>query len=385
MGGAEQHSRELAQHLSRYCDMQVVHVRTNEAAETDVSYAWNEAEQYSDGAVNCQQISAPKLYKPLLRGLSRQQKPGSRLARGLFAQTARQALSKQLRQLTQNSDVVHVIYNGFTPLAQAAADLDKPFVFTPLAHTTLPAGTGWSSAGFQALYRQADALVAMTEYEKQWLSEQGGDAQHTHVIPMAPLLENKETLSVESFRRQHELGSQPYILFLGRMNEAKGLHQLLRAMPLVWAQNPQLSLVLAGPQSEALPTDLQSILDDPRILNCGLLSGADKLAALKGCHALCVPSREESLGVIYLEAWTQARPVIAARTPVMQTVIKDGQDGILSRVEPEDLAAAILRLLKHPQLAESMGQEGFRKVTQQYSWADSAQRLAELYRALQSP
>jgi glycosyltransferase involved in cell wall biosynthesis len=232
------------------------------------------------------------------------------------------------------------------------------------------------------LYRRADALIAMTDYERHWLIEQGAAAHKVHVVPMAPLFETEQVESEEAFRARYGVGSHPYIFFLGRMTQAKGVPPLLEAMPQLWQRYPDLRLVLAGPDDDLIQGAAAAVLTDPRVIHAGLIDGASKRAALSYCRCLCVPSTEESLGVIYLEAWAHGRPVIAADTPVMRAVIDAGQDGLLVAPQAADIAGAASQLLAQPEWADQLGERGRAKVQQCYSWESSASRLAAIYAQL---
>lgn len=379
MGGAELHTRRLAQELAIDHDPRVVHVCSTESTPTDWAYSRVKNHHFRDASIEVHQIGADALRRPVLNTLG-SFAPHSRLARGLYARIAQPGIDRQIRNLSRTSDIVHAIYNGFTPLARAAARSGKPFVWTPLAHTSLPEGKGWSSAGFRALYRRADALIAMTEYEKDWLTQQGACADKVYVCPMAPLFD-EGTPDPVAFRAQWHLGDDPVILFLGRLVDSKGYNQLIAARQEIWARHPTARIVMIGPVAPDIKQGIDA-LGDARLVVTGTISGVDKKSALAACDLLCVPSREESLGVIYLEAWSFGKPVVAFDMPVMRSVIEDGKDGLLCTDDPADLADKVCALLSSPKRARSMGCQGQAKVDRTYNWAETARRLTSVYNTL---
>lgn len=376
MGGAEQHTRALVQELSSRINCKVATFCGTEPVATDHAFAFAEHRNMLDGSVPIEQLAANGVSKPILKALGRAA-GGSRVVDRLFRTAVKRPLRSALKDLVADADIVHCVYNGFTPAAEVAATFDKPFVWTPLAHTTLPAGTAWSSSGFQKLYQRADALIAMTEYEQAWLAQMGANQDKVHVAPMAPLLPEIKS-DPESFKRAFEITESQMVLFLGRVTEAKGARILIEAADQIWASNPDTAIVLAGPYEDSLLSNwLQST--DPRLKICGALGEADKQAALQACDLVCVPSAEESLGVVYLEAWAFAKPVVAADIPVLRTVISDQKDGLLIDRTPFAVATAVTKLLADPAHAARMGQSGKAKTDRNYNWASTAETLLEIY------
>ncbi|WP_291842275.1 glycosyltransferase family 4 protein [Maricaulis sp.] len=379
LGGAELHSRRLAHELARHVPIEVGRCCSTEEAPTDFAFATARAARIEDGDVAVHTLAPAGAARALLSPLAKAA-PKSRLARLLFARAARAVITEPFRRLVGNASIVHAIYNGFTPGAEALQSLGQPFVFTPLAHTTKPDGTAWSSPGFKHLYRKTDALIAMTEYEREWLIGQGAQSSRVHVCPMAPLFESDVPDPV-ALRARFELGEAPVILFLGRTAEYKGYRTLLDAASQIWAQQPEARLVFAGPVTPEAEVAFRS-RPDPRIIITGTLSGADKKSVLAACDLLCVPSTEESLGVVFLEAWSFDKPVIAADIPAMRSVIEDGEDGVLVRQDATAVATAITDLLGRPSRAKRMGQQGARKVDAQYNWAAIADAHLRIYQSI---
>ena len=82
-----------------------------------------------------------------------------------------------------------------------------------------------------------------------------------------------------------------------------------------------------------------------------------------------MPSRTDSFGIVYLEAWLNGVPVIGARAGGVPEVITDGVDGYL--VDFGDVAALANRielLLRRPEAARALGEAGRRKVLAEHKW-----------------
>ena len=379
MGGAEQHSRALVQELAKTHSPKVIRFCSTEFRATDYAYAFNHCKTVLDGSVPVAQPGPERGLRPLLQFLATRA-PECRLSRGAYQQLTRRVLPRQLQKFAGSSQIVHAIYNGFTPASVAASKLDTPFVCTPLAHSTKAQGTAWSSPGFRRLYARSDALIAMTDYERNWLIDQGAEPDRVHVCPMAPLLSDHKG-NGDRFRTRHRLDCAPIVLFLGRLVEYKGYRTLLEAATEIWKTHPDAQIVLAGPADQKARAILLS-LTDPRIQYVGMMSDEEKNDALAACDMVCVPSTEESLGVVYLEGWMFGKPVIAANIPVMRSVIAEGVDGFLTPQVPDQVARAVTRLLSDREMAQEMGRAGRAKVLSRYTWERAAKQHEAIYRSL---
>ncbi len=174
------------------------------------------------------------------------------------------------------------------------------------------------------------------------------------------------------------------ILFLGRLNEKKGLLDLLAAMPAVVAAFPKARLVLAGDgeramlEKEAARLGLASVVEFP-----GWVDGEYKARLLAEATLLVLPSHFEAFGVAVLEAMAWGKPVVATRVGGIPEVLEDGVHGLL--VPPHDpsaLAAALQGLLADRQLGLRMGLAGKAHVRERFGADEVLSSLAQLYEQL---
>ncbi|MBU2955902.1 glycosyltransferase family 4 protein [Marinobacter sp. F3R08] len=379
-GGSEMHSRELAHALTRAGhDIQVICHSSTDTEPTELALTRESSIAQQDGhcMVYRECPTGPKRQALRLLALNHQR---FRSVRPLFDQLLRTFSTRTIQRRSANAQVIHSIYNGLTSVAEsslaAARNQGVPFIWSPLANTDLPQGLGWSSRRFRKLYQEADALIALTRHEQEWLVAQGAPQERTFVCPMGPMVASPSP--VGEFRKRHSIGNDPYVLFLGRHDEAKGYQRLLQAADFIWRSRPDTRLVFIGPQTELSRASFQEHTD-PRITVIEEISQADKNAALAGCELLCVPSDKESLGVVYLEAWHYRKPVVALDIPVLQSVISHGVDGLLCRSDSTDLARAVIRLLAEPAYRQHLGEAGHNKLERDYSWPSIVQKHQEIY------
>lgn len=286
-----------------------------------------------------------------------------------------------IEDLVRHCDIIHFTRIGREFLARAVLDAartqGKPFVFTPNHH---PRWRGWRYTEYDKIYREADALAVYTEVEKDTLvRDVDVPAERIHVTGVGPIV--CDTYDLPAFRSQSGVGERDYILFLGQQYEYKGMATILKAMPSVWQEFPEMRMVFIGPHT---PYSQQLFKDvaDPRIINLGAVPLEQKAAALAGCRFLCMPSMQESFGGVYTEAWHYGKAVIGGDIPAIRSVIDDGINGLLSTQDPEQLTARLLDLLRAPTRCDAMGAAGKDKAQRAYSWDIIAQRALAIYDGL---
>ncbi|MFM7220413.1 MAG: glycosyltransferase family 4 protein [Nodosilinea sp.] len=289
------------------------------------------------------------------------------------------AIARPLAPLAAQADLIHNIRIGREGLTAASLALarryDRPFVFTPLHH---PRWVGWRYRAYHQIYRQADAVIALTPAEQETLISLGVKADRIHVTGVGPLLAPQA--DPQGFSRQHRIDG-PMVLFLGQHYPYKGYRQVLAATRQVWRQHPDTHFVFMGPAVGRSETAFRDCAD-PRLHRLGMVSLGVKTAALAACDLLCVPSTQESFGGVYTEAWSFGKPVIGCPIPAVKAVISDGQDGYLVEQEAAAIADRINHLLHHPDQGARLGQAGYAKVQQRYSWPQLARQTLAVYHQL---
>jgi glycosyltransferase involved in cell wall biosynthesis len=144
-------------------------------------------------------------------------------------------------------------------------------------------------------------------------------------------------------------------------------------------------LILAG-QSSPYFQNLFSrhpLSGDPRILSLDNFPEEDKIDLLSACDILILPSQVESFGVVFLEAWTQGRPVIGARAPAVEEMIAHGEDGLLIPYgDPRECAQAVTTLLEDPEKRKAMGEKGRLKVINQFEIGRIVDQMETLFFSL---
>ncbi len=376
-GGAQIHQHMLAQHLQARHHIQVVSQwdrnRTDWLLGTTLC-APSEDYDYSIDGVSVHRIGLSRWDKISVAPFVALYYPLMDIALPPISECLEKHLQKEARQ----ADLIHNVRIGREGISyaswQAARKRDIPFVLTPVHH---PRWVGWRYRAYNRLYTMADAVLALTEVEKQILIQIGVHAERITVTGIGPIL--AKTAYPEAFLQRYKIDG-PMILFVGQHYLYKGYRQLLQATQSVWKRVPEAHFVFIGPAVKQSERDF-AIVADRRIHRLGTVSLQEKTDALAACTLFCMPSTQESFGGVYAEAWSFGKPVIGCNIPAVAEVIDDGVDGYLVEQEPTQIAERICFLLLNPTLSRNLGSTGKHKVEQRYNWARIADQTEQAYLA----
>jgi glycosyltransferase involved in cell wall biosynthesis len=140
------------------------------------------------------------------------------------------------------------------------------------------------------------------------------------------------------------------VLYVGALEQAKGIETLAAAWPEVLGTLPGARLVVIGEGSLAPVVErlgVEHVFDVP---------SEEVVARMDAATVLVVPSLTEGLGRVIIESFARGRGVVASATGGIEDLVTDGVEGLL--VPPGDaaaLAAALIRVLSEPALAERLG------------------------------
>lgn len=287
-----------------------------------------------------------------------------------------QALAEEIAPYAERADLIHNCRIGREGLSYgsllAARRHGLPFILTPVHH---PRWGGWLHRHYHRLYREADAVIALTETERRTLIELGVRPERVHVTGMGPAL--AERGDGARFRAQHGLGAAPMVLFVGQKYAYKGLATLLAAVPHV----PEARFVFIGPRT-SYSRRLFARVREPRVLELDAVDVQTKTDAFAACDVFCLPSTQESFGGVFTEAWSLGKPVVGADIPAVREVIAEGEDGFCVPARPAALAERLRYLLDHAEMRAAMGERGRAKVAARFSWPRLAELTAAVYQSV---
>ena len=176
------------------------------------------------------------------------------------------------------------------------------------------------------------------------------------------------------------------ILFVGRLEERKGLIHLLRAYHRLRKRHVDARLLVAGAGPKMREyrrfAGLRGIRD---VEFLGRVSDEEKARYFASADIFCAPNTgQESFGIVLLEAMAAGVPLVASDIHGFKQVVQRNVQGLL--VEPRNpraLAAALYKLAGDPELRNQMGEAG-RQRAPEYSWARVTERIVDYYHELRA-
>jgi D-inositol-3-phosphate glycosyltransferase len=193
-------------------------------------------------------------------------------------------------------------------------------------------------------------------------------------------------------RRQLGLGEERVLLFVGRIQQLKGIDLLLQsAAELARDSHPLTVLVVGGiprfPDGRVSPEQaemarLLAIRDalglDDRVRFVGAVDQRLLPTYYSAADVTVVPSWYESFGLVALESMACGTPVVAARVGGLASLVRDGETGRLVPWRDPRLYAERIRELCVPETRKRLGRAA-RALAEQYSWTSVAEQVLEVY------
>lgn len=273
----------------------------------------------------------------------------------------------------RRSATADVLLAGFIPFttvwygARIAARRRLPFVLLPFFH---PEDRYHHFGLFYRCFAAADAVLAQTPYSAELFERLAGARAVQVGVGVERDTATDPSVDGRRFRAQYGLDDARIALFVGRKEPTKRYEIAIEAVESLG--DDRVVLVMIGGDIDGRP------LNSARVRHLGRVSRATLLDAYDACDVFVLPSTHESFGIVFLEAWMRAKPVLGNRHcgPVA-SIIADGVDGFLCG-DAAEFAARIRHLLDHPDAAAAMGRAGQLKTLQRYTWDRIGRRVYDL-------
>ncbi|OYT57519.1 MAG: glycosyl transferase family 1 [Desulfurococcales archaeon ex4484_217_2] len=196
----------------------------------------------------------------------------------------------------------------------------------------------------------------------------------------------KKPNMAKEFRGRHGI-NEPFVVYVGRLHQLKGVDVLIKAMSIVVKEMPELKAVIIGPGDQRPYKSLAHRLGvEKNVLFLGFVDEDTKISAIDASIALVLPSVCDYIEVFSLaisEAWARKKPVIVSAVGEMPYRVKHMVNGLLVQPKnPKELATAILTLFQRRKLAERLGENGYMEVRNN-TWDKVIEVLIRLYQAKQ--
>ncbi len=250
--------------------------------------------------------------------------------------------------------------------------------------------------GEEQVVAAADMMVANTVDEAEQLIDlYDADPARVEVVHPGVDLSTFRDVGMAGARSRLGLPADgPVITFVGRIQPLKAPDVMLRAVGVLLERRPDLRssltvAVVGGPSGSGLehPDSLVRLAEEvgiDRLVRFVPPVKQDELVDWYAASTLvCVPSYNESFGLVAIEAQATGTPVVAAEVGGLTTAVSDGRSGLLvGDHEPSSYAFAFERILFEPGLRADLA-AGAEAHAQQFGWDRTADMMLKVYAAAQ--
>ena len=176
-----------------------------------------------------------------------------------------------------------------------------------------------------------------------------------------------------------------FVANLRKVEDHKGLKYLLTAVYLIKDKIPDIKLIIIGDGDyrkyyEELCNDLKIIKN---VIFKGRLDEKELVKEYQNTNLLILPSLFEATPNVLLEAMACKKPVVGSNVGGVPYLIDNNINGLLVPPEnPQALADAIIKILNNKILAKQMGENGYNKIKENFTWGIQVNKLIKVYNNL---
>lgn len=231
--------------------------------------------------------------------------------------------------------------------------------------------SGWKRGFALALIRRSACVFALTRDAADWLERQGR-------MPGIEIFPNP--VAVRPVPREASMD----VFFLGRIEEKKGVFDLVRGFGRVHEKIPEARLVLAGDGAVDEARALAAALNiGDVVIFPGWVREEARAHWLSRAGVFVLPSHHEQMPMAVLEAMASGTPVIATRVGAVADMLEDGRCGTVVEVgDVSSMGEAILKILTDQQTARVLAERALDRIRSVYSADVVITRLNQRYREL---
>ncbi len=295
-----------------------------------------------------------------------------------------------LREKIKRNKIDHILVGHILPLGYAALICSK---FYKIKYSVILHGLDLSSAAANSrkkifagkILLNADNIICANSRVAEITRENFPGTGHK-ITMVNPGIENRATRDprlTARLRDKYNLRGKMILLSVGRIVKRKGFDSVIRSMPRILEKIPNLYYVILGDGPEL--KNCESLIADLGLSgNVKIISGAGDIERdnwYGACDIFIMASKNingdfEGFGIVYLEANSAGKPVIAGDSGGVRDAVIDGLNGLL--VNPEDsgqIASAIIKLARDQSLRQQLGKQGGERAIKEFNWEKQINKI----------
>ena len=227
------------------------------------------------------------------------------------------------------------------------------------------------------LIKKADIIFVVNPDLKSFLIKHGFDSNKIFLTGNA--VHNKY-ITAAKYNKDNSYDA----IFLGRINETKGIYDMLKVLKIITNTIPQFKLALIGPGDKTSIKQFKEKIKEDRLTKnvklLGWVSEKEKYSILKSSKIFIFLSKSkcESFGIALLEAVCSGKPTFVYNLPIYKYIYKNNEINIFKIGDIDSVAASILNVFKKKQFENKNG----KKLLGKYTWEAIAKIEYEIFKKL---
>jgi glycosyltransferase involved in cell wall biosynthesis len=273
----------------------------------------------------------------------------------------------------------HFIENGFIG-ASVKQKYEKPLVVT--AHGgdaySLPFRNEWYNALAKYVLHEADAVITVSQNNKEKLLSLGVSPKSLHVIPNGYNDRLFRPWPVEIARRKLGLPlNKKILLSVGNLVEVKGHKYLVEAFNWLRKRNDDvlLAIVGSGPLENLLRKKVKDLGFEQKVIFAGQKRHEEIPIWLNACNVFVLPSLSEGFPTVLSESLACGKPIVASNVGAVTEIVKSKEIGLL--VKPKSVSALEFALAEA--LQKHWGYSTIYNYALQFSWKRILPSIISVY------
>lgn len=279
-------------------------------------------------------------------------------------------------------DIIHAhmaLPDGYAGML-LSKDYNKPLIITFQA-TDLDITAKHNNNCLQSLkkvFMTADKIISPSPRLNKQLFDQFKIKSNTIVYGIDP-----KNIFIGDSNIKFKYKDNFILLSVSRLIKTKGIVLNIYALKeLVKCYKRIIYLIVGdGPQGQYLKDLVLNLGLEKNVKFIGQLPNKNVMEYMSICDLFILPSWQETLGLVYLEAMAHGKPVVGVKGQGIDGIVEHKRNGML--VEPQDinsLVEVIAYLIDHSQEAKKMGERAKKLVFENYTWEENTEKTIKIYK-----
>jgi len=231
---------------------------------------------------------------------------------------------------------------------------------------------------------EAEFITCNSEYTRGFLVQVGNFQEK--IVKILPCADRGEIKDRE-LKIKNDFSGKKILLSVSRLVERKGQDMVIRALPQVLREVSDLVYVIVGDGNyrENLVKLVQELNLSQQVIFTGAVGREELAGYYHDCDVFIMTAREgpagdvEGFGSVFLEAGLEGKPVVAGAVGGQAEAVVHSETGlIVDPVNIDEIAEAIIRLMKDGELRKNLGERGRMRAENDFRWEEEAEKLEKM-------